>query len=181
MNDAEAIKRCQQGDYDAFRHLVEHYQKRAVAHANAILFDRNDAEDAVQEAFIDAFKAIGTFDTSRTFYQWFYVLLRNRCYKLTAKRRPSESIEDVQLLSTKSGTADDTRLELEKALRSLTREEREIVSLKYFTGLSYDELATYLEIPRGTVMSRLFYARQRLQDQLNRCSYAERGHERAKL
>lgn len=167
MDDAEAIKRCQQGDREAFRHLVERYQKRAVAHAVAILFDRDDAEDAVQEAFIDAFKAIGTFDTSRTFYQWFYVLLRNRCYKMTARRRPTESLDDVQLLASQPRTLDDTRLALEKALHSLTREEREIVSLKYFDGLSYDELATHLQIPRGTVMSRLFYARQRLQGKLS--------------
>lgn len=166
MDDVEAIKRCQKGDREAFRHLVETYQKRAVAHAVAILFDRDDAEDAVQEAFIDAFKAIGSFDTSRTFYEWFYVLLRNRCYKITAKRRPAENIDDVQVLAAESGDVDDTRLVIEKALHSLTREEREIVSLKYFSGLSYDELATHLQIPRGTVMSRLFYARQRLQGKL---------------
>ena len=166
MDDAGAIKRCQKGDREAFRHLVEAYQKRAVGHAVAILFDRDDAEDAVQEAFIDAFRAIGTFDTSRTFYEWFYVLLRNRCYKMTAKRRPAENIDDVQVLAAESGDVDDTRLVIEKALHSLTREEREIVSLKYFSGLSYDELATHLKIPRGTVMSRLFYARRRLQGKL---------------
>ncbi len=166
MDDAGAIKRCQQGDREAFRHLVETYQKRAVAHAVAILFDRDDAEDAVQEAFIDAFKAIGKFDTSRTFYQWFYVLLRNRCYKLTARRRPAESLDELQLLASQPGTDEDTRLALENALRSLTPEEREIVSLKYFNGLSYDELAAHLQIPRGTVMSRLFYARRKLQEKL---------------
>ena len=166
MNDAEAIERCQKGDRESFRHLVERYQKRAVAHAVAILFNRDDAEDAVQEAFIDAFKAISTFDTSRMFYQWFYVLLRNRCYKMTARRRPTESLDEALLLVSKEGTADDTRFALEKALQSLTCEEREIVTLKYFSGLSYDELATHLQIPRGTVMSRLFYARRRLQHKL---------------
>ena len=132
----------------------------------AVLLDRDDAEDAVQEAFIDAFKAIGTFDTSRTFYQWFYVLLRNRCYKMTERRRPMENLDETLLLASQRGMADDTRLALEKALHSLTREEREIVWLKYFSGLSYDELATHLQIPRGTVMSRLFYARQRLKGKL---------------
>lgn len=164
MDDAEAIKKCQLGDREAFRHLVDRYQKRAVAHAMAVLLNRDDAEDAVQEAFIDAFKAIGRFDTSRTFYQWFYVLLRNRCYKLTARRRPTENLDDVQLLAAQR--EDDTRFALEQALRSLTHEEREIVSLKYFSGFSYDELAAHLQIPRGTVMSRLFYARQRLQGKL---------------
>lgn len=168
MDDSEAIKRCQQGDREAFRHLVERYQKRAVAHAMAILFNRDDAEDAVQEAFIDAFKAIGAFDTSRTFYQWFYVLLRNRCYKLTARRRPTESLDEALLVDSQRGAADESRFELEKALHSLTSEEREIVWLKYFSGLSYDELATHLQIPRGTVMSRLFYARQRLKGMLIR-------------
>jgi RNA polymerase sigma-70 factor (ECF subfamily) len=166
MDDAEAIKRCQQGDREVFRHLVERYQKRAVAHAFAILFNRDDAEDAVQEAFIDAFKAIGTFDTSRTFYQWFYVLLRHRCYKLTAGRRPTENIDETQLLDPQPGVTNETRLALEKALHSLTHEEREIICLKYFSGLSYDELAIHLQIPRGTVMSRLFYARQRLKGNL---------------
>src|SRR4030095_5158620 len=122
--DAEAIKRCQQGDQEVFRHLVERYQKRAVAQAMVILVKRDDADDADQEAFIDAFKAIGTFDTSRTFYQWFYVLLRNRCYKLTGRRRPTESLDDVQLLAPQQST-DEARLELEKALHSLTPEERE--------------------------------------------------------
>ena len=173
MDDAEAIKKCQLGDREAFRHLVERYQKRAVAHAVAILFDRDDAQDAVQEAFIDAYRASGRFDTSRTFYQWFYVLLRNRCYKLTAKRRPAENLDDVQLLASQPGTVDDTRWALEKALHSLTPEEREIVSLKYFSGLSYDELATHLQIPRGTVMSRLFNARQRLQRKLMRFEFHE--------
>jgi RNA polymerase sigma-70 factor, ECF subfamily len=173
MDDTEAIKSCQQGDREAFRHLVERYQRRAVTHATAILLNRDDAEDAVQDAFIDAFKAIGAFDTSRTFYQWFYVLLRNRCYKLTAKRRPTENLDDVQLLASQPGPVDDTRLALEKALHSLTHEEREIVTLKYFSGLSYDELAMHLQIPRGTVMSRLFSARQRLQRKLMRLNVNE--------
>jgi len=168
MDDAEAIKRCQQGDREVFRHLVERYQKRAVAHAMAILFNRDDAEDAVQEAFIDAFKAIGTFDTSRMFYPWFYVLLRNRCYKMTAGRRPTESLDEALLLDSQRGVTEDTRLALEKALHSLTREEREIVCLKYFSGLSYDDLATHLQVPRGTVMSRLFNARRRLKGKLTR-------------
>lgn len=166
MDDTEAIKKCQIGDREAFRHLVERYQKRAVGHAMAVLLNRDDAEDAVQEAFIDAFKAIGTFDASRAFYPWFYVLLRNRCYKITARRRPTESLEEAQVLASQPGITDDTRLALENALHSLTREEREIISLKYFGGLSYDELATHLQIPRGTVMSRLFHARQRLQAKL---------------
>src|SRR5688500_20272424 len=134
MDDAATIERGRKGYGEAFRHLVQSYQKRAVADELTILLNRDDAEDAAQEAFIDAFKAIGTFDTSRTFYSWFYVLLRNRCYKITAKRRYTESLEVAELLVSQPGAADDTRLALEKALHSLTSEEREIVSLKYSAG-----------------------------------------------
>jgi RNA polymerase sigma-70 factor (ECF subfamily) len=94
-------------------------------------------------------------------------LLRNRCYKLTGRRRPTESLDEASLLASQPGMANETRLALEKALHSLTHDEREIVSLKYFSGLSYDEIAAHLQIPRGTVMSRLFYARQRLQGKLS--------------
>jgi len=85
---------------------------------------------------------------------------------MTAGRKPTENIDDTMVLESQRGVADDTRFALENALQSLTREEREIVWLKYFSGLSYDELATHLQIPRGTVMSRLFYARQRLKGKL---------------
>ncbi len=75
MDDSAAIERCQNGDREAFRYLVECYQGQAVGHAVAILGNREDALDAVQEAFIDAFKALARFDRTRRFYPWFYVLL----------------------------------------------------------------------------------------------------------
>ena len=162
MTDAQAIEKCQNGETDAFRHLVERYQKQAVGHAIAILGSRDDALDAVQEAFIDAFRSLGKFDRSRNFYPWFYVLLRNRCYKATGRRRETESIETIQILASPTGVAAEELLGLQRALLSLTTEEREIVTLKYLDGLSYDDLAERLQIPKGTVMSRLFYARKKL-------------------
>lgn len=168
MDDAGAIERCQKGETDAFRFLVERYQKQAAGHAIAIL-GRNcaDALDAVQEAFIDAFKALKNFDKSRKFYPWFYVLLRHRCYKMTARRRETEeNIEDLQILAPPENVSPEESLALEAALRNLTTEDREIVTLKYLDGLSYAEIAERLEIPQGTVMSRLFYARRELQTKL---------------
>ena len=90
MDDQEAIERCRKGENEAFRYIVERYQRLAVNHATAILGNREDALDAAQEAFIDAFRALGNFDKARQFYPWFYVLLRNRCYKLMARRRETE-------------------------------------------------------------------------------------------
>jgi RNA polymerase sigma-70 factor, ECF subfamily len=166
MDDAMAIEKCRKGDRDAFRHLVERYQAQALAHSYAILGSHEDALDAVQEAFIDAFQALGHFDTARRFYPWFYVLLRNRCFKLTARKRETEALEETDILAPQIGLAREERMALETALLALSIEDRELITLKYLDGLSYKEIAEYLEIPRGTVMSRLFYARRQLQSKL---------------
>jgi len=167
MDDQPAIDKCRNGEHEAFRYLVERYQRQAVSHATAILGNREDALDAAQEAFIDAFRALKSFDEARPFYPWFYVLLRNRCYKMSARRRETDSIDENVIVASNS-TAREDALALEEALLSLNREDREIVTLKYFDGLSYDELAERLEIPKGTVMSRLFHARRKLQAKLER-------------
>lgn len=166
MDEATAIKQCQRGEREAFRFFVERYQKQAVAHALAILGNRADALDAVQEAFLDAYLALPKFDAARRFYPWFYVLLRHRCYKLAARSKPAENIEEVALLAPQSDVSREESLALEAALGALPDEDRELLMLKYLDGLSYDELSERLEIPRGTVMSRLFAARRKLRAQL---------------
>ena len=169
MDDDEiAIEKCRNGEREAFRHLVEKYQRQAISHATAILGSREDALDAAQEAFIDAFRALKQFDNSRPFYPWFYVLLRNRCFKLAARKRETESIDETVIVAPNSTAQSERILALENALRSLDMEDREIVTLKYFDGLSYNELAERLQIPKGTVMSRLFHARKKLQAKLER-------------
>src|ERR1039458_1253403 len=82
VEDTEAIRRCLGGERDAFGNLVLRYQTEAVGHATAILGNPEDAREAVQEAFLDAFCALARFDLTRRFYPWFYALLRNRCFRL---------------------------------------------------------------------------------------------------
>ena len=170
MDDWLAIQKCLAGDWESFRHLVEHYQGRAVAHAVAIVTKREDALDAVQEAFLDAFQALGGFDQERQFYPWLYAILRNRCFKLLAVRKKYEvnSLVEIraEILSPSSGLSPDQLLALERALLALTPEDRELITLKHLDGLSYRELAERLGIAEGTVMSRLYYARQRLREHL---------------
>lgn len=166
MDDITAIEKCLNGENEAFRHLVEGYQRQAVGHAAAILGNLEDASDAVQEAFIDAFRSLSSFDRMRRFYPWFYVLLRNRCFKMKANRRATESIEETEIFAVQKGVSYEETLMLEKALLSLPDEDRELITLKYLDGFSYQELAEYLEIPQGTVMSRLFHARRKLQTKL---------------
>jgi RNA polymerase sigma-70 factor (ECF subfamily) len=87
MDDAAVIRTCLAGEREAFRLLVERYQREALGHALALLGHQEDARDAVQEAFLDAFRSLARFEPTRPFYPWLYVLLRNRCYKLLAGRK----------------------------------------------------------------------------------------------
>ena len=169
MDDSAAVLRCKAGDGEAFRHLVERYQSEAIGHAVAVLGNREDAMDAVQEAFLDAFRALGRFDHSRRFYPWFYTILRNRCFKLAAGRRrhEAESVDELQLLAPAPGATPEEALLLERALFALSERERELITLRHLDGLSYEELAVRLEVPVGTVMSRLYHARKNLRGKLS--------------
>ena len=168
MDDLVAITRCREGDKDAFRHIVERYQAEAIGHARAILADAEDAVDAVQEAFIDAYQSLGRFDTARQFYPWFYTILRNRCFKLVARRKKNAALnlDEALVLAPVRNVTPEDRVALEQALMELSPAEREILTLKHLDGLSYEELAERLEIPIGTVMSRLYHARKRLRQKL---------------
>ena len=170
MDDSAAVRRCRAGDREAFRHLVERYQSEAFGHAVTVLGDREDALDAVQEAFLDAFRALDRFDPSRRFYPWFYTILRNRCFKLAAgrRRREMERTDELELLSPAPGVSPEEALLLERALLRMTDQERELITLRHLDGLSYEELAERLEVPVGTIMSRLYHARKKLREKLSR-------------
>jgi RNA polymerase sigma-70 factor (ECF subfamily) len=172
MDDGGAIRACRAGDRQAFRHLVESYQAQAIGHAIGILGNREDALDAVQDAFLDAFQALYRFDLSRNFYPWFYVILRNRCYKSASARTraKTDSIEEAEILEPSVTVPYEDLLLLDRALLQLDPEDREIITLKHLDGLSYEEISDRLGIPEGTVMSRLFHARGRLRDRLTRTS-----------
>ncbi len=147
---------------------MERYQTEAMGHAIAILGHRQDAEDALQEAFLSTYRALGSFDENRRFYPWFYTILRNCCWKLAARRGKQESsaLETVGILASTGSGSVENRLALEQALRELSPQSREILTLRHLDGLSYEELAARLELPVGTVMSRLFYARKEVREQL---------------
>ncbi len=164
MDDASAIKSCISGDRDAFRHLVERYQREALGHASFILNSREEGRDAVQEAFLEAYRMLDRFEPQRPFYPWFYTILRRRCYKLLAARKsrlPGSRDGTIKEPATQSDFAYQSVL-VRQALASLDGEEREILILRHFSGFSYEELAKRMQIPLGTVMSRLFHARRKL-------------------
>ena len=160
-DDTAAALACRNGDVDAFRHFVDRYQGRALAHARLLTRNDGDAEDATQEAFVDAFRHLQGFDPGRPFYAWFYVLLRNRCFKQTSRR--GTRAESGELYAASIGPdVSEQHLDLWRAVGRLPPGDAEIIVLKHIEGWTYNELSKLLGVPPGTVMSRLYVARQRL-------------------
>jgi RNA polymerase sigma-70 factor (ECF subfamily) len=161
MDDAAAVRACLAGDVDAFRHVVERYQRRAQAHARLLTRNEADAADAAQDAFVDAFRNLRGFDPARPFYAWFYVLLRNRCFKQRS-RRGTRAESGVLSEPAAPRQTSEEQVDLWRAIGRLAPEDGELVVLKHIEGWTYEELSKALNVPRGTVMSRLYVARQRL-------------------
>jgi RNA polymerase sigma-70 factor (ECF subfamily) len=177
MDDAAAIEHCRGGERDAFRYLVERYQKEAIMHALAILRHREDALDAVQEAFLTAFRTLHRFNSTCPFYPWLYTILRNRCYKLLdlRRRQTAQAVDGLEVLARRSDSSSARNTELlEQAMARLSPQDRELIMLKHQDGLRYRDLAALLNIPAGTVMSRLHQARTRLRQKWLELS-GERG------
>lgn len=172
--DEAWIRQCQRGRREAFEPLVRRYGPWAFRFAVGMVKDEDAARDLSQEAFLKAYRAIGRFDVSRPFYPWFHQILRRLCLDHLRRRRPKVEITEIQdRLPGSDGreiTGAPERAELRRvvhaALDRLAPGDREILVLREFQELSYAEIAETLGIPRGTVMSRLHYARRRLRDQL---------------
>ncbi|HSG99978.1 MAG TPA: RNA polymerase sigma factor [candidate division Zixibacteria bacterium] len=157
--------------------LARAHYKKAYALALGMVGNRDDALDVTQEAFIRVQRSIHTFDESKSFFPWFYTILANLCKTALSKRgRRAEREADFdyhELTLAHPGASPEAEalqreqlLQLRSALGALSFTDREIINLKHFQDFSYDEIARALDIPRGTVMSRLYYARRRLAEQL---------------
>ena len=170
--DREAIIACRAGDKEMYRILVERYKTRAYYAALMYTHNRDDALDLSQEAFYRAYKALDSFDNSKKFYTWFYKILKNICINFVTRKRTHNQVsadEENRPELISSGLNPEQILEqseqselLWKAIHQLKEKDREIIILKEFQEMSYQEIADVLNIPQGSVMSRLYYARQRL-------------------
>jgi RNA polymerase sigma-70 factor (ECF subfamily) len=163
--DAGVITRCQNGELKAFEELVRRYHASAVRLSFGWLRNMDDATDASQDAFVKALEALPRFDVRKPFFPWFYVILKNTCFKrlrFTRSRReqPMDQTPDVAAPERKpSSYSTDT---LKAALGRLSGEHREVLVLRHWDDKSYDEIAAALSVPIGTVMSRLHNARRAL-------------------
>lgn len=140
---------------------------QAAAYARSLLRNRNDAEDAVQQAALRGLERIGTFDATRAFKGWWFAVLRNCCIDILRgiKAQKTRQLESYAPPDANSRGVEDWEL-LCRAMEELSDEHCEILRLRYFAELSYRDLAEALLIPQGTVMSRLHLARRALAAQI---------------
>ncbi len=158
------------GDMSAFGRIVKLTMKEAFSVALSFVGDVDDARDISQDAYILAHKSRKRFDPSRPFFPWFYAIIRNLCLNFLKRRgtveSPSSDVLEVRPSSDPSpeqmAIRNENREMVWKALFKLTPEHREVVILRDIVGLSYEEIAEVAGIPVGTVMSRLYYAREKL-------------------
>jgi RNA polymerase sigma-70 factor (ECF subfamily) len=174
LDDRDLILRCQAGDRSAFEPIVLRYNRRAAAFALGWTGNREDALELSQEAFARAYRALHRFDPSRPFYPWFHRILKNLCidHLGRARRLHEVPLDDVAPIASDRSSPQERAERAERrravweALRRLSPMDREILILREFQGLTYAELATVLQIPKGTVMSRLHNSRKRLRAEL---------------
>jgi len=176
LSDEELFRLVKAGDKDAFEVLVERYKKKAYYLALQLVGDPAEAKDISQEAFVRVYRHRKRFDESKLFFSWFYTILSNlsRNYHKKSKVR-SDYRKTVQDEHKSDGgnrslspdvilEADETREMVWAAIEKLSFEHREIIVLRHFEDLSYEDIAKAIGIPLGSVMSRLYYARKQLKD-----------------
>ena len=184
--DQQLVQRAQRGDLRAFDLLVLKYQGRIAALVSRYVSDAGEVEDVTQEAFIKAYRALGKFRGDSAFYTWLYRIAANAAKNhLVAKgRRPGAdaTIEDAEGFDEGGMLSESASPEalamggelaevVESALNALPDELKAALMLREFDGLSYDDIADVLGCPVGTVRSRIFRAReaidQRVKDQIS--------------
>ncbi len=172
--DAALVRKAREGDVDAFETLVRTYQQRVYAVCRRLTGAHQSADDLAQETFIKAYFALGRFDPRWPIYPWLrriavnaslnYLKVRGRERSLDeapraerlADPRPADSRPEVRLEQA------EFEARFERSIASLPEEQRSVFVLKFYEGLSYEEIARTLDVPAGTVMSRLARARQKL-------------------
>ncbi|WP_437711135.1 sigma-70 family RNA polymerase sigma factor [Sorangium sp. So ce448] len=190
--DRELIERAQKGDQAAFRSLVERHQRRAFAIAMGLVRDENDARELVQDAFLRVYKGLGSFQGGSSFFTWLYRIVTNLAIDLMRKpgRRDLELQEnqaadeqsDFPLVARIDG-ADPLNVvrrreiagRIQAALDALPPYHRGVILMREVEGMSYEEMAQAMGVSKGTIMSRLFHARQKLQRALADCYAEEEG------
>ncbi len=183
-DDLTLVKRVRSGDQRAFKLLVERYQRKVYAVALGMLKDKEEAMDVSQEAFVKVYKYLDHFKGDSSFYTWLYRITVNICIDVMRRKGSAggemEEFDEsapmdlsearIGALGSRLGTNPQKsalRRELaekiQEALAAVPEKHRAILLLREVEGMSYEDLSRTLDIPKGTVMSRLFHARAKVQ------------------
>jgi RNA polymerase sigma-70 factor, ECF subfamily len=173
-DEHDLVRRARRGDREAFGALVQRYQQRVVGVARALTHNPDDAVELAQETFIRAFQNLRTFEGRSSFSTWLYRIASNLSidWRRREGRYPIARGEEAEneLRKIPSAQGDSFRAvargelgqKVREALKELTAEHRQVILLREMEGLSYEEISEILNCPKGTVMSRLHYARSHL-------------------
>lgn len=179
LTDNALVSQALDGRVKSFRVLVERYQRAAYLFARGMIGNQEEAFDLSQEAFIRAYKNLNRFNPVYQFKTWFFQILSNLCKNHLRQRGNRErvvtSTEITAAAAAPSKVRPDVLFEKNEiqqavwsAINELPEKFREIIILNHFQDMSYDQIASVLDIPRGSVMSRLYYARMRLREILEK-------------
>jgi RNA polymerase sigma-70 factor, ECF subfamily len=169
--DLILIRRCQAGDEEAFGQLYEQYKNLVFSTACLTLGSAVDAEDMLQDVFLQVHRSLDSYDPSRgAFSTWLHRITVNRCLNSRRAHRSSYRLKDIAGEDPRSMSSLVERLEdddcVRRALHRLPDKLRVMVVLRYYLGFSYAEIANVLEMPLGTVKSRLSLALRTMRDDL---------------
>lgn len=175
--ELELIRKCKAGQSRFYEPLVRAYEPAGLRLALAMMGNVEDAKDALQMAFIKTYDTLPRFDLRRSFGPWFFQILRNQCRDMLRSRKAKFNVEalderveqrpaDGERGPERIRQRNAARALLWKGLERIGPEHREVLVLKELEGFRYAEIAQILEIPEGTVASRLYHARSALKDAL---------------
>ena len=182
VSELDLVKRCQAGDTEAFDELVTRCRTRVFGMIYNMVHSEQDAWDLAQESFLKAWKSIGRFRGQSSFYTWIYRIVMNvtidwlrkkqvkgsgaefdDAIQLTEIDPASKTVPKTEALPHQTMERDEIRARIQKAIAQLSPEHRAVILMKEIEGMQYHEIAEALGCSIGTVMSRLFYARKKLQ------------------
>ncbi|MCY3019202.1 MAG: sigma-70 family RNA polymerase sigma factor [Planctomycetota bacterium] len=177
LSDLEILRRAQEGDDAAFEELVNRYGKELYGLALYLTGQDSDAEDVVQETFLGAYERLGAFEARSSVRTWLSRILMNQAARHHRSQRVRSSVQPLRLseasqallegAATASPAAvSELRMDILEVLQALRPEHRAVVVLRELDGMSYRQIADVLDVPAGTVESRLFRARQELKEHL---------------